>query len=88
MYQEQAKFDQTQHDEQAAHFNTLLEDAQKRHADARLAMEKANNDVNRQLAQEKKDREAAHRAEMQYQGEFEKNFTANHDFLTEDPRTE
>lgn len=51
-------------------------------------MEKATTDANLQIAKEKKDREAAERAEMQYQGNFEQNFTLNHDFMTEDPKTE
>ena len=51
-------------------------------------MEKANTDTNLQLAQEKRDREAAHRAEMQYQGGYEQNFTLNHDFMTENAATE
>ena len=88
LYQDQAKFDHDQHEAQTLHFNKLLEEAQKNKADALTAMEKATTDANRQLAQEKKDREAAEHAYRQFQGNHEQNFTLTHDFMTENPKTE
>ena len=66
LYQEQSKFDHDQHEAQTLHFNKLLEEAQKNKANALTAMEKATTDANRQLAQEKKDREAAEHGYRQF----------------------
>ena len=76
------------HDEQQAHFNKLLTDAQNQHAQQRIDMEKSVKDANMQLAKEKRDRDIAQRAYEQLQARTDVDHTNNHDFMTENPATE
>lgn len=70
------------------HFNKLLDEEQKKHANVRRDMEIANKQANAQLAKEKRDRDVAWMADQQMQAEHDKQFTTMHDFMTENPATE
>lgn len=88
LFQEQERFKQTAHDQQTLHFNDLLGQAQKQHAQARVDMERSVKDANAQLAKEKRDRDAAQREYEQLQARTDVAHTSAHDFMTENPATE
>lgn len=70
------------------HYNKLLENTQKNHANVRKQMFIANQDTNYQMAREKRDRDQANFNAGQEAGANEIDFTLNHDFMTENPATE
>ena len=76
------------HHDQTQHFNGMLEQAQKEHADKRVAMERAVKDANAQLAKEKRDRDIAEARYQQLQARTDVEYTSAHDFMTENPSTE
>lgn len=51
-------------------------------------MEKSVKDANAQAAKEKRDRDAAQAQYEQLQARTDVNHTDNHDFMTENPKTE
>ena len=88
LFKEQEQARDSAFAQQTLHFNKLLDEEQKKHAQTRRDMEIANKQANAQMAKEKRDKDLAWMAEQQMQAEHDKNFTLAHDFMTENPATE
>lgn len=70
-----------------SHYSQLKE-AQEQHVSKRKANEVDTQDINMQLAAEKKMREVAAKEADQTREAVEVEFTTNHDFMTEAQKTE
>lgn len=75
-------------EQQRAHLTQMLKETQEHHDAQRKAMQASCVDTNRQLALEKRERDAAAKADAQARATAEVNFTLTHDFMTENPQTE
>lgn len=75
-------------EQQRAHLTQMLKETQEHHDAQRKAMQASCTDTNRQLAIEKRNRDACMKQELQDAATAEVNFTMTHDFMTENPQTE
>ena len=75
-------------DQQTLDFNNILKQTQEQHNKTRTQNELDTDNINKILAQEKKERDVAMHEKWAQQEKHELEFTNNHDFMTENPQTE
>jgi len=66
----------------------MLKATQDQHNADRTAMFKATQETNKQMAEEKRNRDSKHHQDLQDYASYEQGFTLSHDFMTENPATE
>ena len=74
--------------QQTLDFNNILKQTQDQHNKTRTQNEIDTDNINKILAQEKKERDIAMHEKWAQQEKHELEFTNNHDFMTENPQTE
>lgn len=88
LYAENKREGDMNYDQNALANHALLQKTQDDHNAARTAMFKATQATNKQLAEEKRCRDAKHHQDLQDYGATEQQFTLSHDLMTENPATE